>query len=272
MSTFDLFRKKQQNNEECRNKFESSFILEGTSAVVIHSLRLNVNKQAALIITDKEGPDTSLVFTYKEQVKDNELLKGDYYTWKNNTYLVYEDIDIVREVAYKKQKSYQCNVSFEVDGNIWHGYYVSSLARYVDTTLQGNLNITDNDKPILILPQVDWMAVGTRIVISGKPYKIIDFDAITNSGIVYCSLDRDFVSKYENVEIQNESTAAVLTAGVESTIDTNFGYFQSSVEVEIVSKTYDKVKFIVPYGINTITITTKDELKNDITVEYKVVI
>ena len=272
MSTFNLFRKKQQNNEDCRNKFESSFIFEGTSAVVIHSLRLNVNKQAALIISDKEGPDTNLVFTYKERVKDNELLKGDYYTWKNNTYLVYEDIDIVREVAYKKQKSYQCNVSFEMDGNIWHGYYVSSLAKYVDTTLQGNLNITDNDKPILILPQVDWMAVGTKIVISGKPYKIIDFDAITNSGIVYCSLDRDFVSKYENVEVQNESTAAVLTAGVESTIDTNFGYFQSDVEVEVVSKTYNNVKFIVPYGINTITITTKDELKNNIAVEYKVVI
>lgn len=272
MSTFNLFRKKQQNNEDCRNKFESSFIFEGTSAVIIHSLRLNVNKQAALIISDKEGPDTNLVFTYKERVKDNELLKGDYYTWKNNTYLVYEDIDIVREVAYKKQKSYQCNASFEMDGNIWHGYYVSSLAKYVDTTLQGNLNITDNDKPILILPQVDWMAVGTKIVISGKPYKIIDFDAITNSGIVYCSLDRDFVSKCENVEVQNELNAAVLTAGVESTIDTNFGYFQSDGEVEIVSKTYNKVKFIVPYGINTITITTKDELKNDITVEYKVVI
>ena len=272
MSTFNLFRKKQQNNEDCRNKFESSFILEGTSAVVIHSLRLNVNKQAALIISDKEGPDTNLVFTYKERVKDNELLKGDYYTWRDKTYLVYEDIDIVRDVAYKKQKSYQCNVSFEVNRTIWHGYYVSSLAKYVDTTLQDDLNITDNDKPILILPQVEWMAVGAKIVISGKPYKIIDFDAITNSGIVYCSLDRDFVSKYDDVEQLIEPTAAVLTAGVESTIDTCFGYFQSDVDVEIVTKTYNSVKFIVPYGIDTITITTKDELKNDITVEYKVVI
>jgi hypothetical protein len=272
MSTFDLFRKKQQNSEDCRNKFESSFILEGTSAVVIHSLRLNVNKQAALILTDKEGPDTSLVFTYKEQVKDNELLKGDYYTWKENTYLVYEDIDIVREVVYKKQKSYQCNISFEINGNTWYGYYVSSLAKYVDTTLQGNLNITDNDKPILILPQVDWMAVGVKLVISGKPYKIIDFDAITNSGIVYCSLDRDFVSKYDDIEEPIKPTGAVLTAGVESTLNTCFGYFQSDVDVDIVAKTYNSVKFIIPYGVETITITTKDELKNDIVAEYKVVI
>lgn len=271
MSTFSLFRKKEQNNEDCRTKFESSFILEGTSAVVIHSLRLNVNKQAALIITDKEGPDTNLVFTYREKLKDNELLKGDYYSWKDNIYLVYEDVDIVREVAYKKQKSYQCNVSFEYDNAVWHGYYVSSLAKYVDTTLQSNLNITDNDKPILILPQTEWMAVGAKLTISGKPYKIIDFDAITNSGIVYCSLDRDFASNYEDV-IEEEDNTAVLTSGIETTLVTNFGYFHSDVDVEILSKTYTLVKFIIPYGINEITITTKDELKNDIVTKYKVVI
>ena len=271
MSTFNLFRKKQQYNEDCRSKFESSFILEGTSAVVIRSLRLNVNKQAALIITDKEGPDTCLVFTYKEQVKNNELLKGDYYSWNDNTYLVYEDIDLVREVAYKKQRSYQCNVSFDYNGTTWHGYYVSSLAKYVDTTLQSNLNITDNDKPILILPQVEWMSVGAKIIIGGKPYKIIDFDAITNSGIVYCSLDRDFISKQEDVIVE-KPTGNVLTAGIESQLNTAFGYFKSDVDVEIVSKTYTSVKFIVPYGIDKITITTKDELRNDIVNEYKVVI
>ena len=270
MSTFDLFRKKQQNSEDCINKFESSFILEGTSAVVIHSLRLNVNKQAALIITDKEGPDTNLVFTYRERVKDNELLKGDYYTWRDKTYLVYEDVDIVRDVDYKKQKSYQCNVSFEYNNTIWYGYYVASLAKYVDITLQGNLNITDNDKPILVLPQVDWMAIGVKIVINGKPYKIIDFDAITNSGIVYCSLDRDFVNKQEDVI--TEYDGAVLTAGIESEVNTNYGYFKADKNVDILSKTYTSVKFIIPYGIDNITITTKDELKNDIVTEYKVVI
>ena len=272
MSTFDLFRKKQQNNEDCRDKIESSFILEGTSAVVIYSLRLNANKRAALIITDKEGPDTNLVFTYKEQVKDNELLKGDYYSWENNTYLVYEDVSLVRETLYKKQKSYQCNVSFDYNGQKWHGYYVSSLAKYVDTTLQSNLNITDNDKPILILPQLDWITVGVKLVIGKKPYKIIDFDAITNSGIVYCSLDRDFISKEEDIEYNVENSSMVLTPGIVTEVCTKYGYFKSDCKVEILAKTYDKVSFIVPYGIDKITITTKDEYKNDIVVEYKVVI
>lgn len=270
MSTFDLFRKRQQNSENCRNKFESSFILEGTASTVVYSLRLNVNKRAALIINDKEGPDTTLVFTYKEQDNNDELLKGDYYQWNDNIYLVYEDISLVRDVLYKKQKSYQCNVNFTVNNSKYYGYYVSSLTKYVDTTLQQNLNITDNDKPILVLPQLDWIAVGIKIVINGKPYKIIDFDAITNDGIVYCSLDRDFISKHEDIVEKQENN--VLYAGIENTIKTNYGYFKTDCTVELLSKTYTDVKFKIPYGITTISITTKDAAKNDIVSIYKVVI
>ena len=94
MSSYNTFRRKINISENCIANYESSFIIEGTSAVKIYSLRLNAFKQAAMIISDKEGPDTSLVYTYKERAKQQELLKGDYYTWNNNTYLVYEDIDL----------------------------------------------------------------------------------------------------------------------------------------------------------------------------------
>ena len=79
MSNFDLFRTKMGYSENCRLTYESSFITEGTSAVIIHVLRLNDDKQAALIMTDKEGPDTTYVFTYKGTLPHNELLKSDYF-------------------------------------------------------------------------------------------------------------------------------------------------------------------------------------------------
>ena len=267
---FDLFRRKEQNNENCRQKFESSFILEGPSAVLIHAIRLDVDKKAAIIITDKEGPDTSLVFTYEEREQNNNLLKGDYYTWKDTTYLVYEDCKLVRETAYRKQKSYECNVNFSYDGETYYGYYVSSLAKYIDTTLQGKINITDNEKPILILAQLPWIKVGAKLVITGKPYKIIDFDAITNDGIVYCSLDRDFIDNNEDIKEYIDTNA--LVAGREIVLNTNYGYFKSSCDVDIISKSYTEVKFVIPYGINNITITTKDANKNNIEKEYRVVI
>lgn len=251
MSKYNAFRRKLDISENCIANYESSFITDGTSAVKIYSLRLNSYKQAAIIITDKEGPDTSFVYTFKERVKEQELLKGDYYTWNNNTYFVYEDVPIVLEGKYKKQRSYQCNVIVNNDDNYCGGYFVSSLAKYMDTTLQSNLNIADNDKPILILPNCDWVKNGTQVVIQNKPYKIIAVDNITNNGIAYCSLDRDFLDKFDDAVPELENA---LIAGIEQELSVENGAFETNYKVEIVSKTIDSVKFIIPYGLNEITI------------------
>ena len=273
MSKFNAFRRKLDINEKCIANYESSFITEGTSAVQIYSLRLKDYKQAAIIITDKEGPDTSLVYTFKEQAREHELLKGDYYTWNTNTYFVYEDVQVVLDTNYKKQKSYQCNVEFdytcECGCDRYFGYYVSSLARYVDTTLQSNLNITDNDKPILILPAFSWVKVGSQLVIHNKPYKIIEIDAITNKGIAYCSLDRDFLSTQEDVAVSDEEF--VLVAGIEQTISSQGGYLQTSQKVEIVKRRDDSVTIIIPYGVDQIVLTTMSD-HSFIEQAYKVVV
>ena len=274
MSKFNAFRRKLDINEKCIANYESSFITEGTSAVQIYSLRLKDYKQAAIIITDKEGPDTSLVYTFKEQAREHELLKGDYYTWNTNTYFVYEDVQVVLDTNYKKQKSYQCNVEFdctcECGCGRYFGYYVSSLARYVDTTLQSNLNITDNDKPVLVLPAQEWVKVGTKIVIYNKPYKIIEIDTITNKGIAYCSLDRDFVSKQKDVVI--EETNPVLVAGIEQLIATYDGYLETNHKVDIISRTDTGITIVVPYGLDEIVLTTKDDDGHVSEQKYKVVV
>ena len=260
MSKFNNFRRKLEINDNCIAGYESAFIVEGTSAVTIYNVRLHTIQQAAIIITDKEGPDTSLVYTYKKRALESELLKGDYYTWNNNTYFVYEDVPIVLEGKYKKQRSYQCNVTVECGDNCCGGYFVSSLAKYMDITLQSNLNIADNDKPILILPDCDWVKNGTQVVIQNKPYKIIAVDNITNNRIAYCSLDRDFLNRFDDAASELENA---LIAGLEQELSIENGVFETNYKVEIVSKTIDRVKFIIPYGLNELTV-------NGIT--YKVVV
>lgn len=118
------------------------------------------------------------------------------------------------------------------------------------------------------------MEIGLKLIISGKPYKIIDFDIITNDKIAYLSLDRDFISKQEDVEPVDEqySTGDVFKAGVEHEMQIQWGYFKTDVSVEIVKKTATLVKFVVPFGIEQITITTKDTNKADVVQTYKVVI
>lgn len=79
MSKYDLYRSRMRNEECCRLKYEASFITEGTSATTILQVRLDVKKQAGLVINSSEGPDSATVYTYKDEVKSNELLKADYF-------------------------------------------------------------------------------------------------------------------------------------------------------------------------------------------------
>jgi hypothetical protein len=252
MSKFNSFRRKLQINDNCIAGYESAFIVEGTSAVVIHNKRLDASQKAAIIITDKEGPDTSLVYTYKERAIELELLKGDYYIWNKQTYFVYEDVQLVMDVNYKKQKSYQCNVCVQYNDSVFGGYFVSSLAKYIDTTLQSNLNITNNEKPVLVLPDCDWVKTGAKIIVKNRPYKIIDIDNCTNDGIAYCSLELDFIDKHSDGAVPVYEDA--LIAGVEQTIPITNGEFYANHKVEIVRKSKDSITIIVPYGVDELTV------------------
>ena len=183
------------------------------------------------------------------------MQKGDYFTWNGQTWFVYEDVTLVREAAYIKQRAYQCNVYFTLDEEVVFGYYVASLAKYVDTTLQNKINIADNDKPVLILPQQADIKIGTKILIGRKPYKVNDIDAITNEGIMYISLDRDFVDKSADIVIEeiNPETAIaenILVSGTQVTLSTYNGVFKTSRQIEVVEHTADYVTFEVPFGID----------------------
>lgn len=289
MGNFDLFRRKTQIAACCAVKYRSDFIENGTSSITIYHVRRSADKSAALIITDKEGPDTSLVYTYKDTNSTNELLKGDYFIWQNKYYFVFEDVSIVRDTGYKKQKAYQCNVNFEINKQTYWAYYVSSLAGYVGEGFQAKISIADSEKPILIVPHQDWVKLGTTIVINGKPWKIIDIDFTTNHCIDYCSLELDFIQKNaeelcdcdcEDCEIcgdcddckikypnKDENT---IHCGQEITLSTEDGYFVCE-EADIIKRSSNEVIFIIPFGIKEVEIKIKKDAEI-ISTKYKVVI
>ena len=101
---FSSFRRRGEVEDSCRQKWESRFIKEGSSATTIFDVRLNKEREAALVINEKEGPDQFIVFTYKDNNdKSQELGKGDFFFWKDKLFFTFEDIDIVHDVNYKKQ-------------------------------------------------------------------------------------------------------------------------------------------------------------------------
>lgn len=267
MDKFAIFRKKMDNEAQCKLKFEQRFITEGASAITIHIIRLDEDRSASMVISEAEGPDSAIVFTPKQFTKVNDLLKADYFTWDEKMFFVYEDVLIPRDVSYIKQKAYQCNVKVLCGEEEFGGYFISSLRTYVDTELQKNINITDKEQPILVMPINENIKVGTKLSIGDKPWKVIDVDNITNNGILYISLERDFYTKSDNI-IENYEPN-VLKAGIEYDFPTSDAYFNTSTPLTIKSRRGNLVKVLIPYGITEVDISTK--IDNEIqTIKYKV--
>lgn len=267
MSKFAIFRKKMDNEAQCRLKFEQRFITEGASAIDIHIVRLDVDRNASMVISEAEGPDSAIVFTPKQATKIDNLLKSDYFIWDGKMFFVYEDVLIPREVSYIKQKAYQCNVKVLCDEEECGGYFISSLRTYVDTELQKNINIADKEQPILIMPMNENIKVGTKLSIGDKPWKVIDMDNITNTGILYISLERDFYTKSDNI-IENYEPN-VLKSGIEYDFKTSDAYFNTSTPLQIKSRRESTIRVLIPYGITEVDISTK--IDNEIkTTKYKV--
>lgn len=270
MNNFNLFRTKMDNEARCRQKFETRFITEGAAPIKIHILRLDVDRDATMVFNDAEGPDAAIVFTPKQCDRLDNLLKQDYYTWDNKMYFVFEDIVIAREVNYIKQRAYQCNAKVTVlksqDDYYYEqtfgGYFISSLRSYVDTELQQKINVSDKERPILIMPMQEWIAVGTKVEIGGKPWKIIDYDSITNPKIAYISLERDFFKKGN--DMVEDPKCNELQAGFDYTFNTQDGYFNSSSPLNIKSRNEHEIVFSIPYGTESIEISTRKNGK-----EYK---
>lgn len=277
MSKYDLFRTKTNNATECSKKYDFNFTMNGSMATTVFALRLNKELQAGLIINDEEGPDDVIIYTARASGCSCEgLCKGDYFRWRNKIYFVYEDIDLVRETNYIKQRAYECNVEIKIDNSTYWGYFISSLTKYIGDSTKKDVVLVDGEKPILILPHFDWIEIGLRIHFGGKSWSIVDNDLITNKGIAYLSLDRDFdqitaapkTQPNEDIELANDE----LPVNTEIEVDTMGGYFKSTPQVEIVSRQSTSVKFIIPYGIDKLTIETKDS-NNEIAAKvYKVVI
>jgi hypothetical protein len=186
-------------------------------------------------------------------------------------FFVYEDVIIPREVNYIKQRVYQCNAKVFVDDEDLEcgGYFISSLRSYVDTEFQQKINISDKEKPVLILPRQEWVKYGAKVVIGDKPWKIVDYDAITNPGIVYISLERSFISK--SSDIVEYRRCDELKAGIEYNFSTLQGFFNSSSPLIIKSRKANEVVFEVPYGLQEVEISVQQE-GGIVTKKFKVVV
>jgi hypothetical protein len=277
-SIYDAFRNKQENKKDCHDTRSAAFIMTGDVSNDITHVRLNKEKKAALIFSDKEGPDGVNVFTIKQNLDGENLQKGDYFTWNNLYFLVYEDVKLSKvDIPYIKQKAVECNVVFSINGTYYNGAFFSTMRSTTDgTSLLGSNILVSNEEPFVIIPRSENIKIDDNFTIDGKPWKIKDYDNITNYGISYLYLEKYFIENVieeaeepeeeiiviENYEeVEQESLGEednILYSMTEYTFSTYMAYFASSPKVEILERTRSSIKFKIPYGIENITISTKN--------------
>ena len=269
-NVYEIFRRVQKNKKACYDNRSAAFILEGKISQDIYHKRRNRSIKSALVFNDKEGPDEVTVFTF---IKD-DLQKSDYFIHNDVNYLVYEDVKQTdKDISHKKQKALECNIVFSVNGTSYNAFFVSTMRRKNNPSFQGRQGVLPDETPLMIVPKSLGIKIGTLFTVEGKPWKVIDYDDITNSGISYLYIERSFISKSEKIdevleptfideeEVFEQSAAQGLSLKpmVQYTFDTEGAHFASTPRVQVVSRSMTAITFKVPFGIEEVQITTKKD-------------
>jgi hypothetical protein len=102
-----------------------------------------------------------------------------------------------------------------------------------------------------------------RNTITGIMFLTIHLDTLT--------INDDLVSGYTSEPDSPQIDENVFTAGEIVSVETNFSFIRFDTEVEIINQNETEIEFIVPYDVDTLTITTKDEQGNNIVMNYQVI-
>ena len=192
------------------------------------------------------------------------------------TSLIAEEITIIKDVNWHKYIAHICNV--EING-LW-GCFIGPEEKYINLTLQQTTVLTSEQKPILILPS-NSLEFGDKIIIKNRAWLVQEFDNITTEGITYYSLRPTTISKNieensieknadknvvidENIKEIGENIYSVLP-NTPITITTYKGYFEyDNHSIEVLEHKSNLIKFLIPIGINEVTIKTKEGGNNNI--------
>ncbi len=288
-NVYDVFRTVAQKRATCFDTRSAAFITQGKLSKDIYHKRKNKQIKAGLVYRYQEGPDEAIVYTFKK----DDLRKGDYFVYDHTDYLVYEDQKLVDEnVDHKKHRAVECNVSFSFQGDIYKGYFVSTLRRKSDPDLEGKQLLMPDEMPLLILPKNSALTINSVFFIDDKPWHVVEYDSITNKGITYYYLERDFKRNSEEFESQvfdfipdeenftqepeptitpEETEEVALRPLTDYYFTTEEGIFSATPKVDVISREKTKVHFQIPLGISEVSISTR---LNGVPVEkiYKVVL
>jgi hypothetical protein len=279
-SKYGTFRNRTDVNTNVTIRQASEFIEKSASSVDALRESTSTNIKAVIISEQKEGGNETILFTYA----DDAIQKGEYITYRNKTYLVYNQYEIIFSQEFLKHKLIECNVTMKNSNVNQKAYYISSLRKYVSLGNDTDSYIPyefSTQRPVLVTKANVNIKPGDRFLLSGEAFVVNDIDKMSNNGIYYMSIERGtIIPGIDNTSTQTaisiptpvvDNLTGDIIAGEEITISTNSGYAVFSSDVDIISKNAIQVIFEAPIGVKNLTVKTKDSGGNIITTDYRIV-
>lgn len=280
-SKYGTFRNRTDVNTNVTIRQASDFIEKSASSVDALRESTGTNIKAVIISEQKEGGNETILFTYAFE----NIQIGEYITYRNKTYMVYNQYEIIFSNEFLKHKLIECNVTLKNASVSQRAYYISSLRKYVSLANDTDSYIPyefSTQRPVIITKSNTNIKPGERFLINGEPFVVNDIDKLSNDGVYYMSIEKStIIPGVDNTTTQTaqpvptpvvDNLTGDIVAGEDITIATNGGYAVFSADVDIISKTATSVVFEAPIGVKNLTVKTKDSGGNIVTTDYRIVI
>lgn len=233
---YERFRRNNSVKSGCLNRKTSLFIENHESSTTVTVDRTGDVLPVVIVMTDANGADTSLVYTYQS----DDLILGDYITWKDTYhFFILEPVHIIKEVDFKKFKALECNV--KLNNEIW-AYFKGNMTSFRNTSLKANLAETSSLQPVIVAPINAALSINGYVTINGQNWRIVDADMDTISGIGYYYIERDLNARNLETELDTleengeAPTANTLYVSQEVSIPTERGFIVADKNIKILRK------------------------------------
>lgn len=253
-NTFTRFKERNQKHQEAVDRKNASFVFQGLNSTTI--TKDDISLTAAVVNLQEQNQG------YIYTLLNDTLNIGEVWIVKTLHFLITEEIVTIKDVKYHKYLAELCNVQV---GDNW-GYFSTSNKSDID--LKQSTILVSLQKPYIVLPDGS-LNVGDKIILSGRPWLVIEYDNISRPGVCYYSLESTTAGKnetggtgiiqtkedYSEEELRNSE----YRYNQEVVVNTLNGYFKTSdSHIKVISHTATEVKFTVPYGITSLQIEYKD--------------
>ncbi len=259
MNSFERFKNKQKRRDAAVEHTNARFVFTAYNTTVITDGQTEIE---AAVVSQQEK-DKGYIYTHFQDT----LVPGQVWETNNLHFLIVEEIINIKDTDYHKYYALLCNVDL---GITW-GYFRS------------NLNIKEEQETVLISRQNPTLTIPSaildfedKIVLQNRPWIIQEYDSISQPGVTVYSLKASTVSKEEKQnsasyivkpereeavitteEIEISDTEKAIGFEIPITLATHGGYFKYDAPINIIKRTGNAVTFTLPFGVEEVHVSVK---------------